>query len=165
MIYANCGAIAVTTSTTYVTIMELFDEYSSPFSPEVIRSFISPHFIQPPSHVQCESDLQSLFQPLLDLLDEMKQQCEDKDDCTPILKEKTEDGTPPSNENLAQQNSDWFKDKGTLVSRRDRRYGVDAWVVCGYSTKVLSRYRHANCYILIRTSFTRNYCHYSLREQ
>ena len=33
----------------------------------------------------------------------MKQQCEDKDDRTPILKKKREDGTPPSNENLAQQ--------------------------------------------------------------
>jgi len=32
-----------------------------------------------------------------------------------------------------------------------RRYEVEAWVVGGYSTKVLSRYRHANCYILIRT--------------
>jgi len=63
----------------------------------------SPHFIPPPSHVQCESDLQSLFQPLLDLLDEMKQQCEDKEGRTPILKKKTDDGTPPSNENLAQQ--------------------------------------------------------------
>ena len=40
MIYANCGAIAVTTSTTYMTIVELFDEYSSPFSPEAIRSLI-----------------------------------------------------------------------------------------------------------------------------
>jgi len=40
MIYANCGAIAVTTSMTYMTIVELFDEYSSPFSPVVIRSLI-----------------------------------------------------------------------------------------------------------------------------
>ena len=40
MIYANCGAIAVITSTTYMTIMELFDEFSAPFSPEVIRSLI-----------------------------------------------------------------------------------------------------------------------------
>jgi len=37
MIYANCGAIAITT---YITIVELFDEYSAPFSPEVIRSLI-----------------------------------------------------------------------------------------------------------------------------
>jgi len=40
MIYANCGAIAVITSTTYMTIAELFDEYSTPFSLEVIRSLI-----------------------------------------------------------------------------------------------------------------------------
>jgi len=40
MIYANCEAIAVITSTTYMTIVELFDEYSAPFSPEVIRSLI-----------------------------------------------------------------------------------------------------------------------------
>ena len=30
----NCGAIAVITSATYMTIMELFDEYPGPFSPE-----------------------------------------------------------------------------------------------------------------------------------
>jgi len=35
MLYANCGAIAVIASTTYVTIMELFDEYLAPFSPEM----------------------------------------------------------------------------------------------------------------------------------
>jgi len=40
MIYANCGAIAVITSTTYMTIVELFDEFSTRFSPEVIRSLI-----------------------------------------------------------------------------------------------------------------------------
>ena len=40
MIYANCGAIAVITSTTYMTIVELFDEYSAPFSAEVIRPLI-----------------------------------------------------------------------------------------------------------------------------
>ena len=40
MIYANCGAIAVITSMTYMTIVELFDEYSAPFYPEVIRSLI-----------------------------------------------------------------------------------------------------------------------------
>ena len=40
MIYANCGAIAVITSTTYMTIVKLFDEYSAPFSPEVIRPLI-----------------------------------------------------------------------------------------------------------------------------
>jgi len=27
MIYANCGVIAVIVSTTYITIVELFDEY------------------------------------------------------------------------------------------------------------------------------------------
>ena len=31
MIYANCGAIAVITSTTYMTIAQLFDKYSAPF--------------------------------------------------------------------------------------------------------------------------------------
>ena len=36
IIYANCGAIAVITSTTYMTIVEL----SAPFSPEVIMSLI-----------------------------------------------------------------------------------------------------------------------------
>jgi len=40
-IYANCGAIVVTTSMTYMTIVEHFDEYSSPFSPEVIRSSLT----------------------------------------------------------------------------------------------------------------------------
>jgi len=38
MTYANCGAIAVITSTTYKTIVELFGEYSAPFSPEVITT-------------------------------------------------------------------------------------------------------------------------------
>jgi len=36
MIYANCGAIAVIASMTYMTIMELFDEYPAPFSPEMM---------------------------------------------------------------------------------------------------------------------------------
>ena len=40
MIYVNCGAIAVITSATYMTIVEFFDEYFAPFSPEVIRSLI-----------------------------------------------------------------------------------------------------------------------------
>ena len=35
MIHANCGAIAVIASTTYMTIVELFDEYPAPFSPEM----------------------------------------------------------------------------------------------------------------------------------
>ena len=35
MIYANCGAIAVIVSTTCMTIVELFDEYPSPFSPQI----------------------------------------------------------------------------------------------------------------------------------
>jgi len=35
MIYANCGAIAVIASTTYMTRVELFDEYPAPFSPEM----------------------------------------------------------------------------------------------------------------------------------
>ena len=40
ILYANCGAILAITSTTYMTTVELFDEYSAPFSPEVIRSLI-----------------------------------------------------------------------------------------------------------------------------
>jgi len=40
VIYANCGAIAVIASTTYMTIMELFDEYSAPFSPEMMMLVI-----------------------------------------------------------------------------------------------------------------------------
>jgi len=38
MIYANCGAIAVNviTSTTYMTIVELFDECPAPFSHEMM---------------------------------------------------------------------------------------------------------------------------------
>ena len=40
MIYANCGANAVITSMTYMTIVELCGEHSAPFSPEVIRSLI-----------------------------------------------------------------------------------------------------------------------------
>jgi len=34
VIFANCGAIAVIASMTYMTIMELFDEYPAPFSLE-----------------------------------------------------------------------------------------------------------------------------------
>jgi len=40
MIYANCGAIAVSTSTTYMTIVELFDKYPAPFSPEIMTIVI-----------------------------------------------------------------------------------------------------------------------------
>ena len=40
MIYANCGAIAVIESTTYMTIMELFDEYPAPFSLEMMMIVI-----------------------------------------------------------------------------------------------------------------------------
>ena len=36
MVYANCGAIAVIARMTYMTIMELFDEYPVPFSPEMM---------------------------------------------------------------------------------------------------------------------------------
>jgi len=36
MIYANCRAIAVIASTTYITIVELFDEWSAPSSHEVM---------------------------------------------------------------------------------------------------------------------------------
>jgi len=35
MIHANCEAIAVFASKTYMTIVELFDEYPTPFSPEI----------------------------------------------------------------------------------------------------------------------------------
>ena len=35
MIHANCGAIAVIASTTYMTVVELFDEYPAPFYPEM----------------------------------------------------------------------------------------------------------------------------------
>jgi len=35
-LYANCGAIAVIASTTYMTIMELFGEYNAPFFPEMM---------------------------------------------------------------------------------------------------------------------------------
>ena len=38
--YANCGAIAVIASTTYMTIMELFDEYPAPISPEMMMIVI-----------------------------------------------------------------------------------------------------------------------------
>jgi len=34
-IYTNCGAIAVIASMTYMTVVELFDEYPAPFSPEL----------------------------------------------------------------------------------------------------------------------------------
>ena len=37
MIYANCGVIA---STTYMTIVELFDEYPTPFSHEMTMLII-----------------------------------------------------------------------------------------------------------------------------
>ena len=40
MIYANCGAIAVIASTTYMTIMEFFDECPIPFSPEMMMIVI-----------------------------------------------------------------------------------------------------------------------------
>ena len=35
MLYANCGAVAVNASKTYITIVELFDEYPLPFSLEM----------------------------------------------------------------------------------------------------------------------------------
>jgi len=38
--HANCGAIALITSTTYMTIVELFDEYPVPFSPEMTMTVI-----------------------------------------------------------------------------------------------------------------------------
>ena len=40
MIYANCGAITVIANTTYMTIMELFDECPAPFSPEMMMIVI-----------------------------------------------------------------------------------------------------------------------------
>jgi len=41
MLYANCGAIAVIASTTYMTIMELFDGHPTPFSPEMMMIVIN----------------------------------------------------------------------------------------------------------------------------
>ena len=41
MTYANCGTIAVIASMTYMTIVELFDEYPTPFSPEMTMIVIS----------------------------------------------------------------------------------------------------------------------------
>ena len=35
MIRANCGAIAVIASMTYITVVVLFDEYPAPFFPEM----------------------------------------------------------------------------------------------------------------------------------
>ena len=35
-----CGAIAVIATTTYMTIVELFDEYPAPFSPEMTMKVI-----------------------------------------------------------------------------------------------------------------------------
>ena len=32
VIYANCGAIAIIARMTYMTVVELFDEYPTPFS-------------------------------------------------------------------------------------------------------------------------------------
>ena len=40
MMYANCEAIAVIASTTYMTIAELFDEYPTPFSSEMMMIVI-----------------------------------------------------------------------------------------------------------------------------
>jgi len=40
MIYANCGAIAVIASTTYMTTMELFDDNPAPSSPEMMMIVI-----------------------------------------------------------------------------------------------------------------------------
>jgi len=40
VIHANCGAIAVIASMTYMTIMELFDEYPTPFSPKMMMIVI-----------------------------------------------------------------------------------------------------------------------------
>jgi len=36
MMYTDCGALADIESTTYMTVMELFDEYPAPFSPEMM---------------------------------------------------------------------------------------------------------------------------------
>jgi len=40
MSYADHGAIAVIASTTYMTIVELFNECSAPFSPEMMITII-----------------------------------------------------------------------------------------------------------------------------
>ena len=44
----------------------------------------SPHFIRPPLHVKCESDLHTFFQPLITLLDIMTNQHKENDDRAPI---------------------------------------------------------------------------------
>ena len=36
MIYRNCGAVTVIASMTYMAIVELFNEYPTPFSPEIV---------------------------------------------------------------------------------------------------------------------------------
>ena len=43
MMHANCGAIAVIASTTYMTIVELFDEYPAPFSSEMMMMIVIDH--------------------------------------------------------------------------------------------------------------------------
>ena len=44
----------------------------------------SPHFIRPPLHIKCESDLHTLFQPLITLIDLMTNQRKEDDDRAPI---------------------------------------------------------------------------------
>ena len=43
MIHANCGVIAVIASTTYMTIVELFDEYLAPFSTSLVSRLPPPN--------------------------------------------------------------------------------------------------------------------------
>ena len=56
MIYANCGAIAVIASTPYVTIMEIFDEYPTPFSPEMVMIVID-HYTNIYSYIYIVNDI------------------------------------------------------------------------------------------------------------
>ena len=44
--YTNCGATADIASTTYMTVMGLFDEYPAPFSPEMMMVVIDNIYIE-----------------------------------------------------------------------------------------------------------------------
>ena len=70
----------------------------------------SPHFNQPPLHVKCESDLHTLFQPLITLLDLMTNPRKEDNNSAPDRRKK-----------------------GTLVKRGNGRYQV-VRMVCSYCT-------------------------------
>ena len=61
----------------------------------------SPHFNRPPLLVKCESDLHTLFQPLITLLDLMTNQC--KEDCNSAPIHMHEYSTVLSDNTLAGQ--------------------------------------------------------------